>query len=138
MNKRLYRSRKDKMLAGVCGGIAEYFKIDPTIVRVLLVLIAFSTFEFFAIGYIVAAIVIPEKPKDYVEDEDDVEVMDKDGKTVDKQRNSKQVLGILFVGAGALMLLSRTVHWFDSSMFLAVGIIAVGIYVLLRRDHREE
>ena len=33
MNKRLYRSAHDRMLAGVCGGIAEYFQIDPTLVR---------------------------------------------------------------------------------------------------------
>lgn len=39
MEKRLYRSRDDKMIAGVCGGIAEYFGIDPVIVRVILVVI---------------------------------------------------------------------------------------------------
>lgn len=126
------------MIAGVAGGVAEYFKIDPTIVRVIIVLLAFSTFEFFIVAYIIAAIVIPEKPKDYIDDEDEVEVMDKDGATVEKNRDSKQVLGILFVGAGALMLLSKTISWFDSSMLLAVGIIAVGIYVLVRRDNKED
>ena len=61
MNKRLYKSRNDKMLGGVCGGIAEYFNIDPTLVRLGWVL-------FCALGgsgilaYIVAAIVIPEQP----------------------------------------------------------------------------
>lgn len=40
-NKRLYRSRKDKMICGVCGGIAKYFNIDPTLVRLAFVLIAF-------------------------------------------------------------------------------------------------
>ncbi len=39
--KRLHRSRTEKMIAGVCGGIAEYLDIDPTIVRVLWVLVAF-------------------------------------------------------------------------------------------------
>ena len=61
MNKRLYKSRNDKMLGGVCGGIAEYFDMDPTLVRLGWVL-------FCALGgsgilaYIVAAIVIPEQP----------------------------------------------------------------------------
>ena len=61
MNKRLYKSRNDKMLGGVCGGIAEYFDIDPTLVRLGWVL-------FCALGgsgilaYIVAAIVIPKQP----------------------------------------------------------------------------
>ncbi len=39
MERRLYRSRTEKMIAGVCGGIAEYFNIDPTIVRLIWVLI---------------------------------------------------------------------------------------------------
>ena len=38
MEKKLYRIKNGKVLAGVCGGVAEYFKIDPTIVRVLWVL----------------------------------------------------------------------------------------------------
>ncbi len=58
-NKRLYRSSSDCMIAGVCGGIAEYFNIDPTLVRLGWVL-------FSALGgsgvlaYIVAAIIIPK------------------------------------------------------------------------------
>lgn len=35
--KRLYRSRKDKMIAGVCGGLADYFKIDPSVIRIIFV-----------------------------------------------------------------------------------------------------
>ncbi|MBS3121649.1 PspC domain-containing protein [Candidatus Woesearchaeota archaeon] len=59
---RIYRSKKDRMVAGVCGGIAEYFKIDPTIVRLLWVLVTiFSGFIFGIIAYIIAAIIIPEK-----------------------------------------------------------------------------
>lgn len=60
MTKRLYKSRNDKMLGGVCGGIAEYFDIDSTLVRLGWVL-------FCALGgsgilaYLVAAIVIPEQ-----------------------------------------------------------------------------
>lgn len=138
MKKRLYRSQKDKMIAGVCGGIAEYFKIDPTIVRILIVLLAISTPQIFIITYIISAVVIPERPIDYIDDEEEVEVLDKDGNKVDKQHDSRRVLGMIFVGAGALMLVSKSVSWFDSSMLLAIGIIAVGIYVLMRKDHREE
>ena len=39
MKKRLYRSRKDKMLAGICGGLAEYFAVDPSLVRIACVLL---------------------------------------------------------------------------------------------------
>ena len=42
MTKKLYRSRTDRMLAGVCGGLAEYFGVDATIVRILMVLFALA------------------------------------------------------------------------------------------------
>ena len=61
MKKQLRRSTENKVIAGVCGGIAEYFDIDPTLIRLGWVL-------FCALGgsgvlaYIVAALVIPERP----------------------------------------------------------------------------
>ena len=61
MQKKLYRSNTNKMLQGVCGGIAEYFNVDPTIVRVAWAVC--SIFFFPAIiAYIVCAFLIPEKP----------------------------------------------------------------------------
>lgn len=62
MKKRLYKSTKNKMLDGVCGGIAEYFDIDPTLVRLAWVI-------FCAMGgsgilaYIIAAVIIPYNPE---------------------------------------------------------------------------
>lgn len=62
MNKKLYKSNQNKIAAGVCGGIAEFFGIDPTLVRLGWIL-------FCALGgsgilaYIIAAIVIPNKPR---------------------------------------------------------------------------
>lgn len=62
MNKRLFKSNHDKMLNGVCGGIAEYFDIDPTLVRLGWVLFcAMGGSGFWA--YIIAAIVIPSNPE---------------------------------------------------------------------------
>ena len=64
MEKRLYRSTTQKMLGGVCGGIAEYFDIDPTLVR--LALVAITLFGGSGIiAYIVAYLVIPEAPQSY-------------------------------------------------------------------------
>ena len=60
--KKLYRSTQDKMLAGVCAGIAEYLNIDPTIVRVLWALITLGTVGFGVIAYLVLAIIMPENP----------------------------------------------------------------------------
>lgn len=58
-SKRLYRSSREKMICGVCGGIGEYFNIDPTLIRLAWVI---GTFWFGAglIAYLVAAIIIPK------------------------------------------------------------------------------
>lgn len=62
MNKRLFKSRTDKKMCGVCGGVANYFNIDPTVVR--LAWVAFTLLGGSGIlAYIIAAIVIPEEPE---------------------------------------------------------------------------
>lgn len=61
MKKRLYRSRKDKMLAGICGGLAEYFAVDPSLVRLACVLLCLYAGTGL-LAYILAAIIIPEDP----------------------------------------------------------------------------
>ena len=60
--KRLYRSRNNKMLCGVCGGIAEYFNIDPTLIRLLAVVFGLSEGSGI-LAYIIAAIIIPDNPE---------------------------------------------------------------------------
>lgn len=60
-NKKLYRSNKDKKLAGVCGGLGEYFQIDPVIIRLIFVLIAFGGGAGLLI-YLIMALVIPNNP----------------------------------------------------------------------------
>lgn len=60
VTKRLTRSRKHKMIAGVCGGLAEYFDLDPTVVRVAYVLISIVSVAFPGIlAYIVLMFVMP-------------------------------------------------------------------------------
>lgn len=66
MNKKLYKSRKDKQLCGVCSGIAQYFSLDATIVR--LALVAFCLLGGSGIlAYIICAIVIPDEPNDVID-----------------------------------------------------------------------
>lgn len=57
--RKLYRSVTNKMLCGVCGGIGEYFNIDPTIIRLIWAILIFSGPGI--IAYIIAAVVIPQK-----------------------------------------------------------------------------
>ena len=63
--KKLYRSNKDRMLCGVCGGIGEYFNVDPTMIRLLWVVItAITGFLPGIIAYIVCCIIVPEEPEE--------------------------------------------------------------------------
>jgi phage shock protein C len=64
MTKRLYRSRTSKVLEGVCGGVGEYFDVDPVLIRLLyLMATVFTGFVPGIIGYIIAMFVVPEAPK---------------------------------------------------------------------------
>jgi len=58
--KRLYRSRKDRIIAGVCGGIGEYFEIDPTLIRLVWLLLGLTGAGI--VVYIVAWAIVPEEP----------------------------------------------------------------------------
>ncbi|MGI5992174.1 MAG: PspC domain-containing protein [Methanosarcina sp.] len=61
MNK-LYRSKKNRIIAGVCGGIGEHFNIDPTLVRLLWLLISVMSAGSGVVAYVIAWIIIPEEP----------------------------------------------------------------------------
>ena len=63
MSKRLYKSRNNSVIGGVCGGIGEYFGIDPTMVRLGLVLFGFMAGSGI-LAYIIAVFIIPEPPSE--------------------------------------------------------------------------
>lgn len=59
--KKLYKSNKDKVLAGIIGGLGEYFDVDPTLLRLAFILLVVLTGVFpGVIGYIIAALVVPK------------------------------------------------------------------------------
>ena len=66
MSKRLYKSEQ-KTLCGVCGGVAEYFNLDPTIVRLLWVVLSCCSLGTGVIAYIICALVIPNRPSSQTE-----------------------------------------------------------------------
>jgi phage shock protein C len=62
--KRLYRSTEERMFAGVCGGIAEYLDVDPTLVRLFFVALTLLSGGQGLLIYIVLMLVVPEQPKE--------------------------------------------------------------------------
>jgi len=61
MEKRLYRIENGKKIAGVCGGVAEYLNMDPTVIRVIWAILGCFAFSG-VIAYLIAALIIPVKP----------------------------------------------------------------------------
>nr|WP_196121228.1 PspC domain-containing protein [Anaerobacillus alkaliphilus] len=60
--KRLYRTQHDRKLAGVCGGLGKYFNIDPTVVRIIFILLIIPTaFLTMPIAYLIATFLIPNE-----------------------------------------------------------------------------
>ena len=110
MEKKLYRSRRQRMIAGVCGGIAEYFDIDVTWVRLLL---AISVF-FGGIGivlYILGIIVIPEDPVvdgDIDQDEGGGIYVNRDDTTSQTNRTAL-VIGVALIIIGLLSFIKRLI-----------------------------
>jgi phage shock protein C len=60
-SKRLYRSKSEKMIAGVCGGLASYFSVDPTLVRLVFILLLFAPPSGLLL-YLILALVTPLEP----------------------------------------------------------------------------
>jgi phage shock protein C len=157
--KRLYRSRENRVLAGVCGGIAEYFNVDPVWIRLVAVLMMFADGVGFLV-YLIAWILIPKNPYQADPEHDDkarrtgknmrhtmARVSDriekKAGRLEEKfaaaeaeKRGSsgKFLFGCLIVLFGAGLLLKNLVSWFKFGYIWPIAVIAVGIFLLTRRS----
>lgn len=138
MEKKLYKLRDDKMVSGVCAGVAQYFKVDPTIVRLLWVIASVAYNGVGVILYIVLAIILPEANKTELE-QDDVEILDQEGKKVSSHdpNKTKQLLGFGLVILGGIMLFERVFKWFDFNMIIAAGIVALGVYIVMKGSKKE-
>ncbi|NLO82169.1 MAG: PspC domain-containing protein [Clostridiales bacterium] len=133
MKKRLYRSRTQRMIGGVCGGIAEYFDIDPTLVRLLFVLSIFIGGTGIIL-YILALIVMPEAPYYDVQVEDDN--VDAGGgdfiHNVSGNRGAAILGGVLII-IGLLSLVKRIipdVWYFIKNLSWPIAFILIGIAII--------
>lgn len=134
--KRLYRNQDNQMIAGVCSGLAEYFELDPALVRIVFVLLIFAQ-----VGipiYIVMWIVLPTKKDllsknpNYV-DANVAELKTKAQDTITEIRKSKvskfNPVGIFLVLIGVYFLLLNfgLLDWFQIGRLWPIILIALGI-----------
>ena len=138
--KRLYRSRKNRVIAGVCGGLAEYLDIDPALVRLIVLLLAFANGIGF-VFYFVAWLVIPQEP---VERRDSA-LSEETGEggvqySVDphEKRNSRIWVGIILIVTGVIFLMSNYMPWLSWSNLWPLILVAVGIYLIVGNKEEAE
>ena len=135
MNKRLYRSHKEKMIGGVCGGLAEYFDIDPVFVRILFVVAVFAGGSG-VLGYIICWIIIPEQP--YIVPAPAVTDAPQQSPiappTVAEPSNHKGSLsaGVVLIIIGGLFLADNFLPHFHFRDFWPIVMILLGIAILSR------
>ncbi len=152
MHKRLFRSRQEKVIGGVCGGLAEYYDIDPTIVRLATILLVLGL-GFPIVAYIVAWIIIPRRPMVAAQNQNPLppesqsthayaEQTDMASQMAPapmpepnaKEKNtgmSAMVPGIAMVALGLFALL-KGYFWWHWEDLLPVGLVVIGIYLIVR------
>lgn len=148
MSEKLYKSKHNRVIAGVCGGIAEYFNVDATLIRLAWVLAVFFAGTGLII-YILAMIIMPEESV-YVEkpnttavntlSDNECSTEEKSGRISDVQATSAkeddtkrhQVLGLILVGLGGYFLFERFFPYFRLHNWWPLILIFIGVAILLK------
>ncbi|MGE5560223.1 MAG: PspC domain-containing protein [Chloroflexota bacterium] len=157
--RRLCRSRRDRVILGVAGGLAEYFDIDVAIVRLIWVLLTFTAGPGTLLVYLIAGLVIPEQPRlprvDTVDlpagspstsdiDRELEELARASGSTTHssvpvatheplrRDPRSNMILGLILAGFGALLLAHNLVNWFSIQRFWPLIIVVAGGLLIWR------
>jgi phage shock protein C len=134
--KRLYRSRADRILGGVCGGLAEYLEVDPTVVRLLWVF-SFFVFGFGLLLYIVALIIVPNNPHQAVPDK--LARSEERARTPRRKTEWNLAVGVVLLLLGSILLLGQfdilDFHWlrfrfFPWRLFWPLALIGVGVFLI--------
>ena len=154
MEKRLYRSQTDRMIWGVCGGLAKYFDIDPTIIRIIFVVLIFAN-GLGILAYIILAIVVPlegskaTEPKEAIK-ENVAEIKQtatelgqeiratfageetKPEEVTEVSRRRRNFFGIILIVLGVLFLMGslNLFAWFKWSYLWPLILVAVGLIII--------
>ncbi len=156
MAERLYRSRDDRMLAGVAAGVAETLDADPSLVRIAWALLAIFTGGIAVVVYIVMAIVVPEAPagmpaaapaasewpgaapagtppppSDVASDRDARRAARRARRYERDSARGGLVIGLILIVVGGFFLIRELVPWFDWHLWWPIGLIGLGGLLLV-------
>lgn len=147
---KLYRSETDKVIAGVCGGLGEFFEVDSTIVRIIFILLAFGGVG--VLLYLILMLVVPtrsasaQSAKDTIKDnaekvgKDIKEGAEKLSKNAHRyQTEGRMWAGVILLGLGLLWLLENfnIISGFNLGKLWPVILIILGLMILGKKNGRE-
>jgi phage shock protein C len=151
--KTLYRSRTNRMLGGVAGGIAEYFVIDPTLIRIGFVILGLALNGVGIVAYLLAWLIIPEAPltadvasdipegnhkKEAKTESAAHDASEEKPKSKPEKRGGQQMGGFILIAVGLIFLLQRFVSFDLWNTYWPLIVIVVGFAIILRRTDRKE
>jgi phage shock protein C len=151
MNRRLYRSRRDSVLGGIAGGVADYLDVDPSIVRIIWAVLGVVTGGFFVLLYIVMWIVVPESPavapasaaspatpgtipvndtpSGSVSPGPELATEQPDGRR--RGSGAAVIFGLILIGAGIWFLIDQYLPAIDRDVVWPIGLVVLGAALLI-------
>jgi phage shock protein C len=132
MSERVYRSVKDCKVAGVCGGLGEYFNTDPTLVRILFIL--FTIFHGIGlIAYIIGWIAMPKRPAEMVSEIKTEPTAEMNAALPPaKPYRSDLFIGLALITVGAILVLWHIYWWLDMGYIMAIIFVIIGLILIFR------
>lgn len=134
MDKRLYRSRKDCTIGGVCGGLGDYFNIDPVFIRIVMVLSIFAD-GVGILAYLIGWIVIPRAP---YEGETTGELKPETPEKVEYASWNKYIPGGFLILLGVFFIVRDHYWWWDVERFWPLLLVVFGVFLLLRLGRKQQ
>jgi phage shock protein C len=139
MSRRLYRSRTESVIGGVCGGVAEYLYVDPSIVRIIWAILGLVTGGIFVVLYVVMWIVVPEAPG--AEGAAAPSAMTPPAPARRRGSGSGSlILGLILVAVGAYFLVRQYLPQIDTDLLWPIGLVLLGVVLVaasLRKERAE-
>jgi phage shock protein C len=118
--QRLYRSTSKKIIAGVCGGLGDYLRMDPVLVRIFFVLLAFAK-GIGVIAYLAAWVLVPKQDPG-----------EEAAAPVSYESWHRYLPGLVLVAIGALLLMREHLFWFDFEEIWPLLLVLAGLALIVR------
>lgn len=143
MEKKIYRLKHNRVIAGVCGGIGEYFQIDPVLIRIAWIA-ASMAFGAGVLAYIIAMLIIPEEKDNrytgYNAENPSTEGSDFKSEAKDEwstparysPEKGRYLIGGVLIAIGVAFLFRQYFHWFDMKYFWPFILLAAGAAIIYK------